>query len=71
MAEIQRVAELIFLGDFNVDMEGTYIRERDENITEEIAIAGLENLVRNFLLRQQEWCKYCRMWVIVRQERLV
>ena len=71
MAEIQRVAELIVLGDFNVDMEGTYIRERDENITEEIAIAGLENLVRNFLLRQQEWCKYCRMWVIVRQERLV
>ena len=71
MAERPRGAELIVAGDFNVDLENTGGRGRYEEITAAVATAFLEDLAGNLLLQRQVWYKYQRMWVVLRQGRVV
>ena len=71
MSEMLRGAEMIVAGDFNVDLEGTDIQGRDEEIVAPIATACLEYLLGHFLPRQRVWCKDWRTRTMVRHGRVV
>ena len=66
-----RGVELISEDDLNVDLESTDGRRRDEDIAEMVETAGLEDMSVLFLPRRRTWCKYCRTWVMLQQERVV
>ena len=71
MGDIPRGVELIVTGDFNIDLESTERWGQDEGIVVVISMAGLVDLVVHILQQQQELCKDWRMWVMVRQGRVV
>ena len=55
MKERPRGEELVFVGDYNVHLEGTDIRGQVEDILEAIATSGPEDLAEHFLPRRREW----------------
>ena len=48
-----RGAELLVAGDFNVDIAAPEGDQRAEEISMELATAGLENMARHFLSREK------------------
>ena len=66
MEERPRGAEMIFEGDFNVDLEGMDGRGREKEIAAEIAMEGIEDIAGKFLPKRQARSKDQRTWEMVR-----
>ena len=57
-----RGAELLVVGDFNVDIAAPEGDRRAEDIATELATAELEDMARHFLPREKRWCRDRRTW---------
>ena len=66
-----RGAELMVAGDFNADIAAPEGNRRAENITTDIATAGLEDMAQHFMPRGRRWCRDRRMWDIRRKGQVV
>ena len=63
--------ELLVEGNFNVDIAAPEGDRRAEDITTELATAGLEDMARHFLLQEKQWCQDRRTWGMLRKGREV
>ena len=57
-----RGAELLVVGNFNVDIAAPEGDRRAEDIATELASAELEDMARHFLPREKRWCRDRRTW---------
>ena len=71
MAERLRGTELMIVGDLNVDLERTGRWGRDKEIAATVEMAGLEDMLEQFLPRQIAWNRDRRTRAIVCQGRVV
>ena len=71
MKERPRGAEIIILGEFSIDLEGTDGQGQYEDILAAISMLGLEDLAGHLLPRRQACCKDWRTCEIVRQGMVV
>ena len=66
-----RGAELLVVGDFNVDLASPEGDRREEYIATSLATEGLEDIARHFLPRESRWCRERRTWGVIRKGREV
>ena len=64
-------AELLVVGDFNVNITAPEGDWRAEDIATKIATAGREDMARHFLPREKRWCQDKRKWGVLRMGREV
>ena len=64
-----RGAELLVVGNFNVNITSPEGNHRAEDIATELATAGLEDMARHFLPQEKRWCRDRRTWVMLRKRQ--
>ena len=55
-----RGAELMVVGDFNVDITVLEGNRRAENIATDLATAGVEEMAQHFMPQRRRWNRYRR-----------
>ena len=64
-------AELMVAGNFNADIKAPEGSRQAENITTDIATAGLEDMGQNFMPRRRRWNRDRRAWDMRRKGQVV
>ena len=57
-------AKIIVMGNFNADLEHPEEAERDEDIVENLAAAGLDDMLAYFLPQRRPWCQDSMVWIM-------
>ena len=71
LEERPRGAELLVVGDFNVNLAEPEGDRRREDIAAAMATEGLEDTLAHFLPHQSSWCQDERTWSMIREGREV
>ena len=71
LKERPRGAELLVVGDFNVNLADPEGYQRVEYIAAAMATEGLEYMLTHFLLRRSSWFRDGRTWIMIWEGREV
>ena len=69
LKERPRGTRLLVTGEFNINLAELEGDRRGEDIAASMATEGLEDMSAHFLPRRRSWCRYVRMWSMIREGR--